>query len=220
MLSKKEDKVSLIMDKNICEDGTTNYTEQNGYCNYSWHDDNDIDIKNDTNNYGPDTAMTVLYNATKDWTNVPDMIMDYTDEHNTDSTINGYTSIITDTNTKVTTITGKNGVQNTMIGTSANPLKARMLKLSEAEAVGCGWDEATCSIWLGDNLVNADSCANLGYWILSSVPDDSKYVFIITATDELADLHDFLTSGINGYHYNKLYGIRPVITISITDLAN
>ncbi len=81
-------KVTLIMDRNICEDGTTNYTEANNYCRYAWH-------AGANNNYGPDNAMIILYNATKNWNKIPAMMMNYTDEGNQNSIYYGYTSIIT-----------------------------------------------------------------------------------------------------------------------------
>lgn len=71
--------VNLIMEKNICEDGTTNYTEQNNYCRVAWNDagldNNGRDIYDPSK--GPVTMMQYLYNATKNWSNVPNVNMEF-----------------------------------------------------------------------------------------------------------------------------------------------
>ena len=98
------DKCEIQSDGNLeCFNGTTSLgtvkvtmkgtkptaaTEQNK-CLVAWHADTT------NNNYEPDTAMTYLYNGTKNWTNVPNMIMNYTDENNSDSDEYGYTNIKT-----------------------------------------------------------------------------------------------------------------------------
>ena len=78
----------------LCEDGTTNLImERNIY----YDKDNDVGIvatsstdsdiawtsddANGGNHYGPVAAMTYLHNATKDWYNIPNMIMNYEDEN-------------------------------------------------------------------------------------------------------------------------------------------
>ena len=82
-------KVNLIMDRNICNDGTISYTSGNNYCKYKWYS------SANNNTYGPTTVMAELYAGTKDWDNVPDMVMNYTDENNGTAEDKGYTSIIT-----------------------------------------------------------------------------------------------------------------------------
>ena len=215
VLSIEGDKVNLIMDRNICEDGTV-ATEQNT-CLVAWH------AGANNNNYGPDTAMTYLYNGTKNWSNVPNMELTYTDENNSDSTTDGYTGITTDNG--VATITGKNGVTNTTIGTSTQPLKARLPK--ESEVLGtdgnhCTTNPGSCPAWLVEYLNDSSTPSSsyysnnelisglYGYWLLSSNPgysDVARYV-----------VYD------GGVYYGSTtignYGARPVITVSLSDISN
>ena len=213
VLSIEGDKVNLIMDRNICNDGTVNYTSTNNYCRYQWHAGTE-----NNNNYGPDTAMQKLYNATKEWTNVPDMIINYIDENNRDSASNGYTSIISNINTKVTTITGKNGVTSIDIGTSSQPLKARLAKEMEIRQAGCTSNNEICPAWLVENLsvcfidedrypLNKDfpETDMLGYWLLSSLEG-----YMINA--HTVNYCGYLTFSVVNKGYNA-GGIRPVITI-------
>ena len=158
VLSLNEDgTINLIMDRSICEDGTVSYTLKNNYCNYRWNE------QDHNNNYGPEVAMTKLYNATKNWTNVPDMVMNYTDENNHESgNINGYEGIITDTNTKLTKIIGKNGATSTIIGASKKPLKARLPKEIEVAGTGCTESYGSCLTWLIGNLHNYSKGVKVG----------------------------------------------------------
>ena len=193
VLKVEGDKVHLIMDRNICEDGTV-ATEINT-CLVAWH------AGENNNNYGPDTAMTYLYNATKNWSNVPDMIMNYTDENNTNDSTKGYTSIITSNG--VTTITGKNGATNTTIGTTSLPLKARLPKESEIKPSDeslCGPAPYSCPEWLYENL---NSNTN-GYWLLPSYTYEASYILYIGQ-------HNLMNT-------SRIEGIRPVITVSKSDL--
>ena len=215
VLAVEGDAVHLIMDRNICEDGTV-ATEQNK-CLVAWYAANKS-IHGDVP-YGPETAMTYLYNATKEWSNVPDMIMNYSDEAWLNNA--GY-SIITDNG--ITTITGRNRNNIVTIGTSLQPLKARLPKYSEVYGTDgnhCAGIGGSCPAWLvnylSDNATNTQesfypnneliSGIN-GYWLLKTVN---------------------LTSGSgatyisnSGYlSYNSIgmnYGIRPVITVPKSDL--
>ena len=216
VLKVEGDKVHLIMDRNICEDGTV-ATEQNT-CLVAWH------AGENNNNYGPDTAMTYLYNGTKNWTNVPDMMMDYEDENNkTDSTKGGYTGITISNG--VATITGKNGASNTTIGTTSQPLKARLPKENEVSGTDgnhCTESAGSCPSWLVEYMNDSGTPSNdsyyfnnelisgiNGYWLLSSYLGNSG----------LARIVDYF-----GYvGYNNTYGassVRPVITVSLSDLSN
>ena len=70
---------NLIMDRNICSDGTA-ATEDNK-CLVAWvskldYNDDDNYGENGNNNKGPITAMDYLYNATKSWTNTKEMTID------------------------------------------------------------------------------------------------------------------------------------------------
>ena len=196
-------KVNLIMDKNICEDGTVEYNDTNNYCRYPWH------AGQQDNNYGPDTVMTAMYNATKYWINVPDMIMDCTDSNGLSS--GGFISITTDPETKTTTIIGKNDKvsDNQVFGNSQYPLKARLPRYDEARTAGCSVSGGSCYEWMVDNKTpNTGSLNDIyGYWTMNSYSTNrgipinfGRYINYSTFTN---------------YGY---YGIRPVITVPISDL--
>ena len=212
VLSIEGDKVHLIMDRNICEDGTV-ATEQKT-CKVAWYE------RTINNNYGPDTAMTYLYNGTKNWSNIPDMIMNYTDENNSDSDEYGYTSIITSNG--VTTITGKTTTNTTTIGTSSLPLKSRLPKESEITGAGCTTNSGSCPAWLvgylndtstpsDDSLYpdNQNISGISGYWLLSSYQGNPQCVKF---TNNYGSLGMTITT-VADY-----YGVRPVITVSKSDL--
>ena len=218
--------VNLIMDRNICEDGTTNYEQdpKSNYCRYAWHRDVE------DNNYGPDTAMTILYNATKKWNNVPEMIMDYRDEENKNSDTIGYIGIQTENG--VTTITGKQNKTSDeqIIGNSNNPLKSRLPKKSEVNRAGCTGSKGSCPVWLMEyihyydvtnnvgidkySMNNNKSNNNNGYWLLAS--HDDRIMFA-RAIRFYGNVHSYNFLQIR---YTNQYGVRPVITVPITDLAN
>ena len=217
VLSKEGNKVNLIMDRNICNDGTTNYAETNKYCRYKWHESND-------NNYGPDTIMKQLYEGTKNWTNVPDMIMNYRDENNSDSDEYGYTGITTSNG--VTTITGKQSKisPDQTFGNATQPLKARLPMDGEVRQAKCSGNEGSCPVWLMENITyynvaddkysmnnNNETYQNKikGYWLLSSHSNYSNCARFIYYNGYVG--HNLTTSD---------FGARPVITVLISDLSN
>ena len=213
VLKVEGDKVHLIMDRNICEDGTV-ATETNK-CTVAWH------AGEVNNNYGPDTAMTYLYNATKGWSNVPNMELTYTDENN--SGINyGYTGITASNG--VATITGKNGASNTTIGTTSQPLKARLPKENEVSGTDgnhCTDSYGSCPAWLVEYLNDSSTPSNLyystnelingiyGYWLLASNPGSS---YLARNVYYYGYVNNYPTSDAG------FYGVRPVITVSKSDL--
>ena len=174
------------------------------------------------NTYGPTTVMAELYAGTKDWDNVPDMIMNYTDENNGTATDMGYTSIITSNG--VTTITGKPTTNTSTVGTASKPLKARLPKESEVKGAGCTTSNGSCPTWLMENMtyynvsndkysMNNNSEAYQGqisgYWLLSSRPGDPYGVRYVNYGGIVA----------NSTPTNDC-GARPVITVSTSDLSN
>ena len=211
--------VNMIMDRNICNDGSITYTSTNNYCRYKWYS------ATNNNTYGPVTVMQELYAGTKDWDNVPDMIMNYTDENNGTATDKGYTSIITNASTKVTTITGKPTTNTATVGTSSKPLKARLPKDSEVTGAGCTGSNGSCPVWLMENMTyfnvsndkysmnnNGEAYQNqiYGYWLLSSYPGYSDYA---------RRVYYFGLVGRGNTTVGD-YGARPVITVSTSDLSN
>ena len=184
--------------------------------------------------------MTNLYNATKDWTNVPDMIMKYDDENNKTDNTKGYIGITTDINTKVTTITGKQNKtsQYQTFGTSSEPLKARLPREDEvtSQDAGChvystSADYGTCPTWLVENLYydsnfssycstcstkysinNNNGITNIyGYWLLSSYPG---VAYSARYVDYNGHVDSYGASNASGN------GLRAVITVSKSDLSN
>ena len=210
--------VNLIMDRNICNDGTVNYTSENNYCRYKWYTSNN-------NTYGPTTVMQELYAGTKDWDNVSDMIMNYTDENNGTATDMGYTSIITSNG--VTTITGKPESNTTTLGTNSNPLKSRLPKESEVTRAGCTKVAGSCPVWLMENMTywngandkystnnNSEAYQNIyGYWLLSSYLGYSGWANSVYFNGYVSYNNYISTS-------HNYFGVRPVITVSINDLSN
>ena len=209
--------VNMIMDRNICNDGSITYTSTNNYCRYKWYS------SANNNTYGPTTVMAELYAGTKDWDNVSDMIMNYTDENNGTATDMGYTSIITSNG--VTTITGKPTTNTSTVGTASKPLKARLPKQSEVMGAGCTTGAGSCPTWLMENMTyynvsndkysmnnNSEAYQNqiYGYWLLSSLPGDS-------ARARLVYYYGRVDISITSY---GLCGVRPVITVSTSDLSN
>ena len=212
----EDDTVNLIMDRNICENGTVDYANDldNNYCRYAWHSGT-----NDST-YGPDTAMQVLYNATKKWSNVPNMIFNYVDEN---SSVNGYKDI--SVNDGISVITSKNEEVIKVLGTAIEPLKARMPKKSEVVSNDndkiCSHTGPCnqCPNWLVDYLDSPSSiCGDIyitnshignivGYWLLSSYFEGGSY-YIGNNGNDGADYTNI---------YDK-YGIRPVIKVPIEDL--
>ena len=202
--------VNLIMDRNICEDGTVNYTEDNNYCRYAWHAGDESN-----NNYGPDTAMTYLYNGTKGWTNVSDMIMNYNDESNYNRAGYGYKGIYTDIETKITTIVTKNEIDNTLLGNNKEPLKARLPKGSELSS--CTATAGSCPVFLVENLKyynvsndkysinnNSEPYQKIdGYWLIQSHINSTEYARKIY----------YRGSVVSQAAASTTYGIRPVITV-------
>jgi len=82
VLNAKEDKVSLMMSNNICKDGTVATTSQP--CTVNWvtsEDTKDLPDGNsiDSSIHGPITAMNYLYETTKNWSNIPNINIDYSD---------------------------------------------------------------------------------------------------------------------------------------------
>ena len=102
VLSEHEDtnKINLIMDRNICDDGTTEQTDDNS-CTTPWINYDDFEKaggsldewKNiafnwpSNNTKGPVTVFKFLNEATKNWTEVPNLNEDYKDEGNHYGTI-------------------------------------------------------------------------------------------------------------------------------------
>lgn len=244
VLSTEDENINLLMDSSIDKNGNAitdyNHFEYNSITEtYNNEEDFTRWSYGNTTVNGPTAAFEFLYNATKDWINVPNMIMDYEDEGN------NYQSIKTENG--ITTITS--GDDNTFtIGNSAAPLKARMPKLIEVEEVGCAAVNATedsnCSLNLGHgqnscpywayNYNNESYCGyttknvvnnNFDYWTLASfdLNDNTiwngNYLISLENRPYLARTigydGDISTYGV---YAEQLITVRPVITIHKDEL--
>ena len=235
VLSKDGDNINLIMNRNICSSYPDEYypngepakgyyideETDTGYDNRCWIQWNDTGY----GVYGPTGVMMALYVATKDWSNVPTIELNYTDEANSGVEDNGYTSLVI--NNGVATITGKkdeylDDIPVTTIGTIDEPLKARIPKVSEVMSpeTGCNSDSASCEPWLVDYLADLyvdryESNTKLGdlygYWLLSSAEGYNKAS--VVDADGFIDHHSINPD-------DDYTGIRPVITVPISALGN
>ena len=171
--------------------------------------------------------MQGLYNATKNWDNIPNMNLIYNDM--TDNTNAGYTggtygyTGITITN-GLGYITKKDGTQTAITLTNNKPIKARLPKLEEV--YNAGTDDShchnsisgSCPAWLTNGLAqySTDYSDNehipgiLGYWLLSSYPNYSDFSRCVYYYGYKLDYNE--TSN------TRHYGVRPVITLSKYDL--
>ena len=190
--------INLIMDRNICEDGTLATAENK--CTVAWQ-------TSGTNADGPVTVMDYLYKTTKDWTNIPNIIMDYEDEGNTDDY--GYGTIVTTDN--ITKITKKDGTAVTVLTDKEgyNNLKSRMPYYSEVS----DYDSTNkTNAYLYDYLdsqrgIPINSISGIsGYWTLSTPFD-----FDDCALEVYSGGYIF-TGSVDNANY---IGIRPVITLKL-----
>jgi len=215
ILSTEGDKVNLIMSRNICSDGTL--ATENNKCTVAWVSQNDYNDDTNYGNYGnnnkgPITAMNNLHEATKNWNNISNIQMNYTDEGNIKEY--GYGSIITTGN--ITKITMKDGT----ITARYENLKARLPKLSELTGTGCSTTGGSCPAWMVNGLnayisnypagTKEDIEEINGYWSLSS-GDFSSTAAINVYSGGLFDG--------NSVYLDSRYGFRPVITVLKSDLS-
>jgi hypothetical protein len=149
------------------------------------------------------------------------MIMNYDDENNVESDDKGYVSIITNLETKVTIITGKQNKtsNNQIFGDLIYPLKSRLPKQNEITEAGCKGNVGSCPNWLMENLKyyaisndkyamnnNSETYQKIqGYWLLSSDLNKSTDARIVECYGRLNQGY-----GYTGY---TNFGARPVITI-------
>ena len=239
----QDNTVNLIMDRNICEDGKVNYTSENNYCDYKWYDDGDTNIHNDINSKGPVTAITKMYNATKDWINVPDMDLSgtnvYEDEGHKLNQSNGYGEIgttekgiyITDKDVRVDDI--KDSQTPTIIYDSNKALKARLPKYSEVSSsnVRCylgytsGNYYGSCSSYMVENLLYY-SVANNKYSANQNNGISNIIGYWLLSSGYFNGIKALFVRGVGRSEYinvsnpqdNIKIGIRPVITVPIDDL--
>ena len=194
VLSKEGNKVNLIMDSNIREDGipvkeTNPSEEQKGLIEWIkiehflelGGDQTDWNIDCDNcgdNNYGPITSMRYLQELTKDWKTGKLIVSTFDDELET-----------------------THKMAQTIISST------RMPYFSEIVGAGCQ-EGGSCPLWM-TNYLDVSSSRTMvsgvyGYWMLSSI--SWRYVYA-----------HYIGYGINYTEVssNTVNGIRPVITLKI-----
>ena len=212
VLSTEDDKVNLIMDRNICEDGSP--ATKDSTCLFSWNQ-----IGNNLS--GPVTSMNYLHIATSTWSNIPNIIINYEDENIYLKTLekgnHGYGKIETENN--ITKITNKDGE---VTATYTN-LKARLPRFDEVHGEGkCltydenGKKNGSCPLWLVNYLLKStyydieegkEEIADIyGYSTLSSSACANNYVWVVNNLGRVMDTEQSTNTLGN-------YGIRPVISL-------
>ncbi len=204
--------INLIMDQNINSDGTpagmTGVTKngENVYNLVAWMSNSDYGCEGSycaKHDKGPVTAMTFLYNATKDWTNISPVNYTYNDrtvQGNADG--EGYTSFVSSNG--VATITPVTGDDIT-IGNEATPLRARM-PIYASDTTITEVTSKTNASYLYDNLDPGGMNAPYGYWTLSSNAGDSCYAWYVYFDGDVG------STFVVDVDY---YGVRAVINLKI-----
>lgn len=211
VLSQEDDgTTNLIMDQNINSDGTPagmigiTKNGENVYNLVAWNGESG----QATNAYGPITAMTFLYNATKDWTNIVPVNYTYNDREYqgiaSDNTDTGYISFVSVNG--VATITPLTGIV-TVIGSQETPLRARMPIYTRKNSIEYGEvaHKTNENAYLYDNLDSNGSTVPYIYWTLSSYDSDYNYAWGVRAVGNVS----FYNISFQNY-----YGVRPVINVS------
>ena len=156
------------------------------------------------NSYGPTTAMTYLYNATKNWKNIEPLNFTYYDKEVQISDY-GYESFISKNG--IAKITSVNGTSVT-IGSEAIPLRSR-LPVYTAYSTNAEFNEIIdlkTNTFLNDNLDKERKNGPSGYWTISS---RTFYSNMCWAVGTSTFVYDAVTS------YDNYYGVRPVITVRL-----
>ena len=222
VLSHNEDgTINLIMDQNICEDGSVATAENT--CLIPWLNNTDYldlggqDLSNDgevcqhlgicsRNDKGPVTAMKYLYNATKNWTNIEPINYTYKDRESQGITKDGvgYTSFVSKKGIAVITpLLGSEVV----IGSEEEPLRARMPIYSKDATKTEVANLNESNTYLYKNLEGVDGSKIYGYWTLSSSPNDYVGAWFVEYD---GGVYNYLEHFREGYD-----GVRPVITVNL-----
>ena len=174
----------------------------------SWNKDNTSGYGGSNGYLGPKDAMDYLHEITKDW-DVDNIFLNYNDEGNYAMWGYGgiYTTVSEQTGKSLTEIKHKNGD----IGATYENLKARLPMRVETNY----W---TKKVWLN----------NYTYWgegekqiYRSDISDDYEYSYWLLSSFSTADYLNF--AEFYNFSYGTLTsyykGVRPVITVSVDDIA-
>jgi len=201
------------MNNNICEDGTIATSSRP--CTVAWASSEDYENAPngnvpyaDSNVKGPITVMNHLYKATKNWTNIPNIEMDY-------SSGNCYDGI--KTIGSETIITMSDGTKTA----SYKNLKARLLKENEKYASSDNIPPYILSGLVSSTDINYNQDLYekdlYGYWLLNDLVNPSPYrdfcnyaEYIINSNSE-----SFTLVGVT----ESSMGVRPVIEVLKSQLS-
>lgn len=192
ILDSDEKKVNMIMDRNLCEDGTA--ATSTNKCVVSWISKEDYVAAGGEgsdydkflhNNKGPLTALKYLANATSSWNKLSSLNELYTDE---------------------------GGVYGTILLNG----KARLPKKSELKTY------STSTRYLFNNLAKysevtgVDNISNIeGYWALPTIIGYTQPSRAIAVQAKYSSSLGYPDNNIVSY---STYGVRPVITIAKSQL--
>jgi len=200
LLNKDDEIINLILDSNIYYDeisGESKLVDISNKGLVAWEESGE-------NINGPVSAMDYLYNATKDWSNVPNININYNDEINNASDY-GYGYILTSgIETKITK-------RDKTIIRSYNNLKARLPFVDEIkDSDGTNeylYENLDGSTWQGGGYQPTNNIPGIGgYWTSSSkVDSDGTLVYTITS---FGKKHSAFAQ------VNNQMGIRPIISIT------
>jgi len=186
VLGEENNKVNLILNKNISNDGSAidNVILNDANLNIPYN----LVGWQSSGNYmdGPQTALNFLNVATKGWVNIPNLNETYQDE-NIDFT---------------TLLNGSNGYGKVELNE-----KARLPKFSDLYGEGKCSSLTNCPLWL-TNYLNGSPINVVGmngYWLLSSYSADEKDKAWIMSNSGL--------SASDSISINNSYGIRPIISL-------
>ena len=189
--NKEDTTINLIMDRNICQDGTPS-TKENP-CFVEWHVSNlDTD--------GPVTAMEYLHKSTENWINILPLNYIYKDRETQESEEGrGYVSFVSEKGkAEITSLKG----DIVTIGSEIKPLRSRLPIYSTDVSKTEVEFENESNKYLFDYLNRDD---NFGYWTLSTQTKYSSAWFVRYDGNIINVLVNF----------NDIIGVRPVITISL-----
>ena len=212
VLSHEDDgTTNLIMDRNMCSDGTP--TKEGKTCLVAWNN------VQKTNAYGPVTAIAYLYNATKNWINIPSLNYTYNDKDFQGITLEntGYISFISING--IATIKAPYEMATTIIGSETEPLKARMPiytdystnsiknEISSFNNNGYLFENLDGSFWGYESGEPKTKISDIkGYWTLSSNGGSH---------DDAWSIYD--DGNVEGcyVHSDELLGVRPIINLKL-----
>ena len=203
--NEEDGSTNLIMDKNVyylseTDKGVADENLRSGFVLWisegEYGCDQNYEMMCSLNNKGPITAMKYLYNATKDWINVPPLNYTYYDRQSqgiTDQT-NGYESF-----------TSENGIGkiNGEQFTGNELLRTRMPIVSEIQG---GHN------YLYENLsANSDDGVGIpGYWSLSSSGINGAIYMLYTGS-----VYSLYVGDWASYATDSEFGVRPVINVKL-----